>query len=129
MNDGVKPTLSYKVLEPEKARSAYSLIVNNNASVENNSFDSGPVETINGNLKTYYKNTDGTWQVDGRVYQYRLEITGRMNNAAVESTFVYLSNLEAITFDQAWKAAGFNSKTADYFSVEDTVFAKTNSAW
>ena len=87
-------------------------------------FDSGPAETIQGNLKTYYRNTDGTWQVDGRNYKYRLEITGRMKNAAVDSTFVYLSNLEVITFDQAWKAAGYSSNKADYFDVEDAVLVE-----
>ena len=88
---------------------------------DTNNFDSGPVETINGNLKTYYKNTDGTWQAGGRHYKHRLVITGRMNNAAVDSTFVYLSNIDKITFDQAWKAAGLSSNTADYFAVEDAV--------
>ena len=89
-----------------------------------NYFDSGPVETVNGNLKTYYRNTDGTWQVDGRNYRYRLVITGRMNNAAVDSTFIYLSNLEKITFDQAWKAAGLSSDKTDYFDVEDAVLVE-----
>ena len=87
-------------------------------------FDSGPVETVNGNRKTYYRNTDGTWQVDGRTYQYRLEITGRMHNAAADSTFVYLSNVEEITFDQAWRAAGLSSNSADYFPVEVAVLVE-----
>jgi len=44
-----------------------------------------------------------------------------MPNAAVDSTFVYLSNLESISFEQAWKAAGLSSNTADYFAVEDAI--------
>ncbi len=84
-------------------------------------FDSNTVEIINGNMKTYYKNANGTWQVDGRTYQYRLVLTGRMHDAVVDSTFVYLSNLEKITFDQAWKAAGFSSDLDDYFSAEEAV--------
>ena len=88
------------------------------------SFDSGPAETVHGNRKTYYRNTDGTWQADGRNYKYRLEITGRMPNAAVDSTFVYLSNLETITFDQAWKAAGLSSSMSDYFKAEDAVLVE-----
>lgn len=80
-----------------------------------------PVETVYGRMKTYYKNANGTWSLDGRTYQYRLEITGRMHSAAVDSTFVYLSNLETITFEQAWKAAGYSSNTADYFDPEDAV--------
>ena len=67
----------------------------------------------------YYEMSDGTWKTDDHTYQYRLEITGRMSNAAKESTFVYLSNIEDITFEQAWKASGFSSNMDDYFKVED----------
>ena len=67
----------------------------------------------------YYEMSDGTWQADKHTYQYRLEITGRMNNAAKDSTYVYLSNVEEITFDQAWKASGLGSSMTDYFDVED----------
>ena len=76
-------------------------------------FDSGPVRSIAGNLKTYYQNTDGSWQVDGRNYRYRLVITGRMENTAVDSTFVFLSNLESIPFEQAWNAAWRGSIPAE----------------
>lgn len=87
-------------------------------------FDSGPVETVEGNLKIYYKNTDGTWQVDGKSYKYRLEISGRMPNAVADSTLVYLSNLETITFEHAWKAAGLSSNLDDYFDVEEAVLVE-----
>ena len=76
---------------------------------------------IKDDLRTYYKMSDGTWECDGHTYKYRLEISGRMPNAAVDSTFVYLSNVDTITFEQAWKAAGFSSNSEDYFSVEDAV--------
>ena len=84
---------------------------------------SAPTENIqlSGSLHTYSKNPDGTWQVNGLTYKYKLEISGRMPNAAVDSTFVYLSNLESISFEQAWKAAGLSSNTADYFAVEDAI--------
>ena len=78
-------------------------------------------ETITTKLITYYKMSDGTWQTDLHSYKNRIEISGRMNNAAKDSTFVYLSNRDSITFDQAWKAAGFSSNSKDYFSVEDAV--------
>lgn len=79
------------------------------------------VDTVQTNLKTYYELSDGTWRADGRNYKHRLEINGRMHNAAVDSTFVYLSNLETITFEQAWLAAGLSSNTKDYFSPEEAV--------
>lgn len=92
--------------------------------VEIMNFDSGPIETVYGNRKTYFRNTDNTWQVGGLNYKYRLVLTGRMPNAARDTTFVYLSNLEHITFEQAWKAAGFGNSTEDYFSIEDAVLVE-----
>lgn len=68
--------------------------------------------------------SDGTWECDGHTYKYRLEISGRMPNAAVDSTFVYLSNVDTITFEQAWKAAGLSSNSEDYFAVEDAVLVE-----
>ena len=72
--------------------------------------------TIEGNMHTDYELMDGTWMCDDHSYKYRLEITGRMPNAAVDSAFVYLSNIEEITFDQAYRAAGVSSDSDDYFS-------------
>lgn len=70
----------------------------------------------------YYEMSDGTWKTDDYTYQYRLEVTGRMDNAAKDSTFVFLSNTKDITFEQAWKASGFSSNMNDYFKEEDAKF-------
>ena len=70
----------------------------------------------------YYEMSDGTWKTDTHTYKYRLEITGRMGGAAKDSTFVFLSNLENITFEQAWKASGFSSNMDDYFKEKDAKF-------
>ena len=102
----------------------YPARITNVYRVENTYFDSGPVETIYGNVKTYFRNTNGTWQTGGRNYKYRLVLTGRVPNAAQDTTFVYLSNLEHITFEQAYKAAGFSSNCADWFLVEDAVLVE-----
>ena len=80
--------------------------------------------TIEGNMKTYYEMTDGTWRCDDHLYKYRLEINGRIPNAAVDSSFVYLSNIEEITFDQAYKAAGISSNSDEYFSPEEAVLVE-----
>ena len=82
--------------------------------------------TIEGNMKTYYEMTDGTWMCDDHLYQYRLEINGRMPNAAADSSFVYLSNIEEISFDQAYNAAGISSNSNDYFSPEKAVLVEMN---
>ena len=79
------------------------------------------IQTINSETKTYYQLSDGSWECDGHIYKYRLEISGRMPNAAVDSTFVYLSNQKTISFEQAYLAAGISSNTDDYFAPEDAV--------
>lgn len=73
-------------------------------------------------LRPYEEMSDGTWRTEEHSYQYCLEITGRMRNAARDSTYRILSNRDSITFDQAWRASGLSSSTADYFAAEDAVF-------
>lgn len=68
----------------------------------------------------YYEMSDGTWKTADYTYQYRVEVTGRMNNAAKDSMYVFLSNTKDITFDQAWKASGLSSNIDDYFKEEET---------
>ena len=80
--------------------------------------------TIEGNMKTYYEMTDGTWMCDDHSYKYRLEITGGMPNAAVDSSFVYLSNIDEISFDQGYMAAGVSSDSDDYYSPEEAVLVE-----
>lgn len=87
--------------------------------------NSGDVrKTIHGNMKTYCEMKDGTWSCNDMTYKYRLEIKGRLSNAACDSVYVYLSNIPDITFEQAWKAGGLSSNTNDYFAVEDAVLVE-----
>ena len=83
-----------------------------------------PIKTIDGNLKTYYEMSDGTWQFNGNTYKYRLEISGRMANAVKDTTYIYLSNIEEITFHKAMMASGLSSNTTDYFDIKDTVLVE-----
>ena len=55
-------------------------------------------------------------------YKYRIEITGRLHNAVKDTTYILLTNIEGITFDQAWKASGLSSNMDDYFDPADAVF-------
>ncbi len=80
-------------------------------------------ETVEGNLATYHRMTDGTWECGGISYQQRLEIKGVLPNSSVWATYVYLSNVD-ISFEQAWKASGLSSQTWDYFSIEDAVLVE-----
>ena len=94
------------------------MIVSLSACVNKDEFFKNEIE---GNIKTYYEMKDGTWFCENNTYQYRLEISGRMPNAAKDSTFTYLSNLNEITFEQAYKAAGISSNSEDYFDAKDAV--------
>ena len=73
-------------------------------------------------LKTYCEMSDGTWKADDHTYRYKLVITGRLRNAARDTTYTILSNIEDISFEQAWKASGLSSDLNDYFETEDAVF-------
>ena len=84
--------------------------------------DNNVKNTYEGDCGRYFELDDGTWFYDGRNYKYCLEITGRMNNTAKESTLIYLSNIEDIPFDRAVMASGLSSNMADYFSPEEAVF-------
>ncbi len=95
-------------------------VVKTYETTEENSFTEFPDAYIT--LVKYYEMSDGTWRTDDHIYQYKLEITGRMNNAVKDSTFVYLSNKEDITFEQTWKASGLSSNMEDYFKAEDAIF-------
>lgn len=70
---------------------------------------------------TYYEMSDGTFEANGRSYKYKLEISGTLNNAVKESSYIVLSNIEKLTFEQVWKASGLSSITSDYFKPEDAI--------
>ena len=88
------------------------------ASVRDTAYDNGEIA----NFVEYYEMSDGSYMTEsGDTYKYRVVITGRMNAAVRDSTFVFLSNIKDIPFDRAWKAAGFSSNTNDYFNPEDAI--------
>lgn len=78
---------------------------------------------IEGNMKTYYEMADGTYSCNDYTYKKRIELTGRIPNAEEDAKFVYLSNLDEITFEQAWKQI-LSSDSKDYFSPEDAVLVE-----
>ncbi len=69
----------------------------------------------------HYQLSDGTWKTDEYSYKYMLRITGRLNNAVKDSTYLILANRDDITFDEAWKASGLSSNSEDYFKPEDAI--------
>lgn len=73
-------------------------------------------------FEKYYEMSDGTWSTDTCSYRFRLEITGRAGSAEKDITYLYLSNIEEISFYQAMMASGVSSNMADYFDEEDAKF-------
>ena len=59
---------------------------------------------------------------DGREYQYRYVLTGRINNAVMDTTFVVLSNQESMTFEQCVQDI-FSSNSEEHFPPEESVIA------
>ena len=80
--------------------------------------------TFDDAMVPYSELSDGTYECDGHNYKYRLEITGRLNNAAKDSTYVYLSNIEDISFEKASMAGGLSSNSEDYFDPEEAVLVE-----
>lgn len=81
---------------------------------EETDFSTGELYT----MVEYYEMSDGTWQCEDYIYKYRLVITGRMPNAAKDTTYVILSNIEEISFQKAMMASGLSSNMNDYFKPD-----------
>lgn len=47
-----------------------------------------------------------------------------MPNAAKDTTYVYLSNIENISFQKAMMASGLGSNIEDYFTIEEAVLVE-----
>ena len=70
--------------------------------------------------KTHYKSND-VWMCNNYAYKYRLEVSGRMSNAAKSTTYIVLSNTEDLTFKQVAMASGLSSNSNDYFTPDFAV--------
>lgn len=57
-----------------------------------------------GILYTYYEMKDGSWKCDDVSYKYRLELTGRLPNAARDSSYVVLTDNKDLTFEEVSKS-------------------------
>ena len=79
------------------------------------------VATFSSGYKTYYRLRDGRWKADGHVYQYRHQLSGKLPDGMGDASFVYLSNLETITFEQAFQSSGFGDDPNGFFPTEDAV--------
>ena len=76
-----------------------------------------------GIVYTYYEMKDGTWKCEGTVYQYRLELNGRLNNASKDSCYVVLTDNDKLTFEDVSKSV-FSSSTEDSSIMENSIIVE-----
>lgn len=55
-------------------------------------------------MKTYYEMKDGTWKCDDTIYQFRLELTGRMPDAVKDSCYIVLTDDKSLSFETVSKS-------------------------
>ena len=77
---------------------------------------------ISENLADIYQELkDGTWKCEDTVYPYRLELSGTLPNARVDSHYVVLSQREDVTFEEVsqWMLSSVTPfDSVDYVLVE-----------
>ena len=76
-----------------------------------------------GPLVAYKKNQDGTWSAKGNTYKYRKVLTGRMPQAAKDTTFIVLSNTEAVSFQNAVDDM-LSDNSNDHFDERETILVE-----
>lgn len=76
-----------------------------------------------GVVKTYYEMKDGTWKCDDITYQFRLELNGKMPNAADESHYVVLTDNDDLTFEDVSKSQ-YSSSIEDGRIMEGSVIVE-----
>lgn len=74
-------------------------------------------------LVEYYEMSDGTWKTDKYSYEYRIVVTGKDETADKNITYVFLSNLEEISFEQANRSV-LSSDSSDFFDEEDAILVE-----
>ena len=98
----------------------WHMCYSNSEKLKNEIIQTYAAEEKEGRLQTYYEMADGTWGTEEHRYLYKLELTGRMNNAVKDSTFVCLSNSEDISFSEVSKSM-LSSNMADHLSRKEVV--------
>ena len=74
------------------------------------------------NFHTYYSLDDGSWMCEEICYKERLEIKGTIKDHEV--TYILLSNIGDISFEQAELNSGISSNSNDYFDPKDAIMVE-----
>lgn len=97
---------------------------------ENNgtNWTNGTVKAYNqsekdGVVMTYYEMNDGTWKCNGILYKFRLELSGKMPNAADESHYVVLTDNADLTFEDVSRSQ-YSSSIEDSKLMEGSVIVE-----
>ena len=78
-------------------------------------------ETIsNGNMVSYSQNDDGTYSTTDFTYKYCFVLTGRLPNAATDSSYTILTNDKKVTFDEVSKSL-YSSNSKDWLNESETI--------
>lgn len=72
-----------------------------------------------GQLCQYYQKSDGTWSADGKNYQRKIVLTGKLPSAETTTVYVVLTNEDKITFEEIGKSF-YSSDSADWLNPEKT---------
>lgn len=73
-------------------------------------------------LISHYEMSDGTWRTDTGAYKYRLIIEGTQGSQQKKFDYIYLSNIEEISYHEAMMASGLSSYMPDYFDEATAKF-------
>lgn len=71
-------------------------------------------------LVSYEENADGTWSAEGKTYQYKIRLEGKMKNAEKYSYFLVLTNRSDLAFEEVSKSL-FSSQITDLLNPEETI--------
>lgn len=72
---------------------------------------------------THYELNDGTWATGERLYQYRLELSGRYFDN--DFKFIVLSNTKDITFEQVFNQWRLDIYSDEFLHPDDAVVVGT----
>ncbi len=67
------------------------------------------ISIVSCSKEAYYSDT-------GKEYKYRIELSGRMPNAEIESNIVVYTNDKNLTFEKAMKSV-YSSNAADFLDI------------
>lgn len=82
-----------------------------------------PKDTMSDVMIEYSQNDDGSWTCKDKVYQYKIELTGRDKGAEKDGWFLVLTNNKDVTFEEVSKSI-YSSLMDDGLDPEETIIVE-----